>query len=294
MKRRKFLSTTFKSSVLFMSGNSLNTFVQETQSWEDQGHTMPVLFVGHGAPLYTLDDNQYSRAWKKIAEDLPIPKAVVCISAHWLTRGSHITAMAAPKTIHDFGRMDDRLFEIEYKAPGSPELANLISEQLTQFHVEEDHKWGFDHGCWCVVRHMYPEANIPVLQFSIDYYKGGEYLYNLASQLGFLRKKGILILASGNIVHNLRRLRFPEETKYDWAIEADEQIKGLIEKGDHKSLIRYEKLGKAANLSIPTPDHYYPLLYALALKTEKDKISFPIEGITYGSTSMRSVLIESA
>lgn len=271
--------------------NNLEAFVKESQTWDYGDAIMPVLFVGHGAPLYTLDDNKYSRAWRKIAQDLPQPKAILCISAHWLTRGTYVTAMEAPRTIHDFGRMDDRLFDIQYNAPGSPTLANEISKQLTEFHVQEDHQWGLDHGCWCVARCMYPDANIPVLQMSIDYYKGGEYLYKLGKELAFLREKGVLILCSGNIVHNLRMIQFPENSTYDWAIEFDNLSKELIEKGDHQSLIQYQKLGRAAQLSIPTPDHYYPLLYALSLQRKQDKVSFPIDGIAYSSTSMRSVLI---
>ena len=220
---------------------------------------------------------------------MPQPKAIVCISAHWLTRGTFVTAMPQPRTIHDFGRMDDRLFDIQYTAPGDPELANEISKTLTAHHVKADHQWGFDHGCWCVARCMYPEAQIPMIQLSIDYDKGGDYLYELGKELQFLREKGILILCSGNIVHNLRRLQFPESSTTDWAIEFDQQSKELIEKGDHQSLIQYEKLGKAAQLSIPTPDHYYPLLFGLALQRTTDQVTFPIDGIAYGSTSMRSV-----
>ena len=291
MKRREFIKHTLIGSTIIMAGGSIKAFVDESRTWKSGEGLMPVLFIGHGAPLYTLDDNPYSRAWRKIASEIPRPKAIVCISAHWLTRGSFVTAMPEPRTIHDFGRMDDRLFEIEYKAPGSPELAEEIARELTTLHVEEDHQWGLDHGCWCVARCMYPEADIPVLQFSIDYYKGGQYLYELGQHLSFLREKGVLILCSGNIVHNLRLLKFPEPSTYDWAIEADALITELIEKGDHQSLIDYQKLGSAAQLSIPTPDHYYPLLYALGLQRKTDKVSFPVDGIAYGSTSMRSVLM---
>lgn len=291
MHRRKFIKNTVVGSSIIMAGGTIQSFVSESKFWKNGDATMPVLFIGHGAPLYTLDDNKYSRAWKKIAEEIPMPKAIVCISAHWLTKGSFVTAMEKPKTIHDFGRIDDRLFDIEYTAPGSPELANEIAKTLTDLHVEEDHRWGFDHGCWCVARCMYPNADIPMLQFSIDYYKGASHQYEVAKQLSFLRKKGVLVLCSGNIVHNLGQLKFPENSTYDWAIEFDEISKKLIEKGDHQSLINYQQLGQAATLSIPTPDHYYPLLYALGLQSDKDKVSFPIDGISYGSTSMRSVLI---
>ncbi len=291
MQRRKFIKNTLIGSTILMAGQGVNTFVSESKNWKNGEAVMPVLFVGHGAPLYTLDDNKYSRAWKNIAERIPPPTAIVCISAHWLTRGSYVTAMQNPRTIHDFGRIDDRLFDIEYKAPGDPDLANEIAKTLTDLHVEEDHRWGFDHGCWCVARCMYPEANIPMLQFSIDYHKGAQHQYDLAQHLSFLRKKGVLILCSGNIVHNLGQLKFPENSTYDWAIEFDAVSQKLIENRDHQNLIHYQKLGIAAQLSIPTPDHYYPLLYALGLQSAKDTISFPVDGISYGSTSMRSVLL---
>jgi 4,5-DOPA dioxygenase extradiol len=291
MQRRTFIKNAIIGSTIFMAGHSVNAFINESKNWENGEAVMPVLFIGHGAPLYTLDDNKYSRAWKKIADEIPMPKAIVCISAHWLTKGTFVTAMQNPKTIHDFGRIDDRLFDIAYKAPGSPELANEIAKKLTDFHVEEDHRWGFDHGCWCVARCMYPEANIPILQFSIDYHKGAQHQYDLAQHLSFLRKKGVLILCSGNIVHNLSQLKFPENSTYDWAIEFDAVSQKLIQNYDHQSLVRYQTLGTAAQLAIPTPDHYYPLLYALGLQSPKDKVSFPVEGISYGSTSMRSVLL---
>jgi 4,5-DOPA dioxygenase extradiol len=293
MQRRKFIKKGLLGASLILAGCNMKEFVKETKEWKSGEAIMPVLFVGHGAPTLTLDDNKYNRAWRKIAQGLPKPKAIVCISAHWLTRGTQVTAMKAPKTIHDFGRMDDRLFDIQYNAPGSPELANQISQKLMEFHVEEDHRWGLDHGCWCVARCMYPEADIPILQLSIDYYKGGQYLYDLGKELSFLREKGVLILCSGNIVHNLRRAKFSENTTYDWSIEFDTLSKDLIMKGDHQSLINYQKLGTAAQMSIPTPDHYYPLLYALSLQRNTDKVSFPIDGIAHGSISMTSVLLSS-
>ena len=294
MERRQFIKNSIIGSSMIMTGASVQSFVNESKLWKNGDAIMPVLFIGHGAPLYTLDDNKYSRAWKKIADEMPTPKAIVCISAHWLTKGSFVTAMEKPKTIHDFGRINDRLFEIDYKAPGNPDLAHEIAKTLTDLHVEEDHRWGFDHGCWCVARCMYPNADIPMLQFSIDYHRGASHQYEVAKQLSFLRNKGVLILCSGNIVHNLGQLKFPENSTYDWAIEFDEISKKLIEKGNHKSLINYQNLGKSAQLSIPTPDHYYPLLYALGLQSNNDNVSFPIDGISYGSTSMRSVLIKSS
>lgn len=268
----------------------LNSFINSSKEYRTD-EKMPVLFIGHGAPLYTLDENKYNKAWKNLAQEIPTPKAIVCISAHWLTKGSFVTAMENPRTIHDFGKIDDRLFEIQYNAPGSPDLAKEIAEKLMHLHITEDHSWGLDHGCWCVARMMYPEANIPILQFSIDYSKEASYHYELAKELSFLREKGVLILCSGNIVHNLGQLKFPENSTYDWAIEFDEVSKKLIQDGNHKALVAYQKLGREAILSIPTPDHYYPLLYALGLQNKTDEVSFPVEGISYGSTSMRSLLI---
>lgn len=254
-------------------------------------NTMPAIFIGHGAPLYTLDENPYSLAWQKIAQTMPKPKAIVCISAHWLTKGTQVTAMQNPRTIHDFGRMDDRLFDIQYGAQGNPELAKELIQKIQTTHIEEDHRWGFDHGTWTVLRWMYPQADIPIIQLSLDYRKEMQYHYDLAKELAFLRKKGVLIVGSGNIVHNLGTLKFPENSTYDWAISFDETSKKLIENASHDLLIHYEKLGREAQLSIPTPEHYIPLLYVLGLQSDKDEVSFPIEGIAYGSTSMRSVLI---
>ena len=272
--------------------NNLSALYNTATVWDDTDSIMPVIFIGHGAPLYALDDNKYSIAWKQLGRTLPRPKAILSISAHWLTPGKTlVTATEKPKTIYDFGRIDDRLFKIDYPALGNPKLAQEITQSISQFKVSLDHDWGFDHGTWCVLHHMFPNADIPVLQFSIDYNKDANYHFELAKQLTFLRKKGVLIMCSGNIVHNLKELKFPESSSYEWAIEFDSLAKQIMNKGDFKKLINYEKLGKAAQLSIPTPDHYFPLIYALGLKSEGDNISYPIEGISYGSTSMRSVLI---
>ena len=223
---------------------------------------------------------------------MPRPRAILSISAHWLSRGKTLVSAAPkPHMIYDFGGFDDRLYDIKYPAPGSPELAHEISNTITSVPIGIDHDWGYDHGTWCVLHHMFPKADIPVLQLSIDYNKDGSYHFELARRLNFLRKKGVLIMGSGNIVHNLRRLIFSESAQYDWAIAFDEQSKQLMDDGDFKSLQKYEQLGREAQLSIPTPDHFFPLLYTLGLKTEDETVSYPIEGISYGSTSMRSVLI---
>jgi 4,5-DOPA dioxygenase extradiol len=293
MNRRNFIKTTGIIGLTSAYMNDLRAFTNAVSEWKDVDAIMPVIFIGHGAPLYVLDDNKYSIAWKKIGQTVPKPTAILSISAHWLTPGKTlISASPKPKTIHDFGRIDDRLFEMQYPAPGDPKLAQEIAQKITRVDVDLDHDWGLDHGTWCVLHHMFPKADIPVLQFSIDYSKGAAFHFELANQLSFLRKKGVLIMSSGNIVHNLRQLKFPETASYEWAIEFDEKAKQLMDTGDFESLLNYEKLGKAAQLSIPTPDHYFPLIYALGLKSEKDIISYPIDGISYGSTSMRSLIIK--
>lgn len=292
MNRKKFIKLSLLLSTIPMTGFGLNELKKLSENLSEKDYTMPVFFIGHGAPLYALGNNPYVTAWRKAAESIPKPKAIVSISAHWLTPGKTlVTAAPKPKTIHDFGRMDDRLFEMRYPAPGSPELANEISQTISKAKVGLDHDWGYDHGTWCVLYHMFPEADIPVIQLSIDYAKDGSFHFTLAKELQFLRKKGVLIMASGNIVHNLGMLKFPENYAYDWAIQFDQEAKQLMDKGDFQALIDFQRLGKEAQLSIPSPDHYFPLLYALGLKTEKDKISYPIEGMSYGSTSMRSVRI---
>jgi 4,5-DOPA dioxygenase extradiol len=255
---------------------------------------MPVLFVGHGSPMNGIEDNSYSQYWKKLASEIEKPKAVLCISAHWLTKGTFITAMEKPPTIHDFGGFPQALFDVEYPAPGDPKLAEETAKLFTNTVVGLDHEWGMDHGTWTIVRHMYPEATIPVLQLSIDYNQPAQYHYDLAKNLTSLRKKGVLIIGSGNMVHNLGMIawdKLNEPFGFDWAIEMNTLFKQKIEANDHASLIAYEKLNPAAKLAIPTPDHYYPLLYSLGLKDEKDAISFFNDEPMAGSLTMTSVKI---
>ena len=252
---------------------------------------MPVLFVGHGNPMNAIEDNSFTQGWAKIVEKIPKPQAILCISAHWLTRGTRVTAMEMPKTIHDFYGFPKALFDVDYPAPGTPQLAKETQKLITRTSVHLDHDWGLDHGTWSVLVKMYPDANIPVFQLSLDRTKGAPYHYELAKELLELRKKGVLIVGSGNIVHNLRMASFAENpTPYDWAIEFDETAKNLIEKGDHRALIHYDRLGKAAQLAIPTPDHYWPLIYTLALKNKKDQLDFFNEELAFASGSMRSLI----
>ncbi len=272
---------------------SLSTFNQFTSSLATQDHTMPVLFIGHGSPMNGILDTNFSRQWKEMAKSIPTPKAVLVISAHWLSRGTKITAMDFPKTIHDFGGFPKELYEVQYPAPGNPALARETAELIKSTTVELNHDWGLDHGTWTIVRHMYPEAKIPVLQLSIDYTKSHQYHYDLANELIALRNKGVLIIGSGNMVHNLGMAAFDkineEDYAYEWATEINTKFKELISNGDHQQLIHYEKLGKSALLAIPTPEHYWPLLYTLGLKNTKDTVSFFNDKAVAGSLTMTSV-----
>ena len=258
---------------------------------------MPVFFLGHGNPMNAIEDNEFSRKWEEIGKTLPKPEAVLCISAHWETRGTFVTAMLKPATIHDFGGFPQTLFDVQYPAPGSPVLAAGTKNIITKTEVGLDEKWGLDHGCWSVVRHLYPKADIPVIQMSLDYYQTPQYHYDIAKELATLRKKGVLIIGSGNMVHNLGMVAWAklnsEEYGYDWAIEANEKMKKNILSDDHNQLINYKSQGKAYNMAIPTPEHYLPLLYALALKEKNEKLILFNDKIVAGSLSMTSLRIDS-
>jgi len=256
---------------------------------------MPVLFLGHGSPMNAIEDNEFVRGWRDLGKTLPKPGAVLCISAHWETKGTFVTAMEEPQTIHDFGGFPRALFDVQYPAPGSPGLAMMTKNMIKQSEVSMDDKWGLDHGCWSVIKHLYPEADIPVIQLSLDYYKSPRYHYDLAKELAPLRKKGVLIVGSGNIVHNLGMVAWDKMNTdnygYDWAVEAKEKMKKFIIEGDHKSLIDYKSQGQAFTLSVPTPEHFLPLLYALALKEENEELSFLNDKTVAGSLAMTSVKI---
>lgn len=272
---------------------SLHPFHNWSENLKEQEDKNPVLFIGHGSPMNGIEDNEFSRTWTKFGNDIPKPKAVLVISAHWLTNGTYVTAMEKPKTIHDFGGFPQALFDVQYPANGNPELAQETANLITSTSVGLDHEWGLDHGTWTVVRHMYPNADIPVLQLSIDYSKPAQYHFDLARQLKALRKKGVLIIGSGNMVHNLRMVAWDKlqepEYGFDWAIEMNALFKEKIGNRDFQPLIAYEKLGAAAKLAIPTPDHYYPLIYTLALQDDKDDISFFNDKLVGGSLNMTSV-----
>ncbi len=275
--------------------NNLSTFNKFTDGLKEQEHLMPVLFIGHGSPMNGIEDNEFSQRWTKMAKEIPTPAAVLVVSAHWFSKGTRITAMDFPETIHDFGGFPQALFDVQYPAPGNPTLAMETAELIHSAHVELDHDWGLDHGAWTVVRHMYPEANIPVLQLSIDYTKPPQYHYDLAKELYGLRKKGVLIIGSGNMVHNLRMVSWQNMNNpgfgFDWALKMNGTFKQLITEGDYKPLINYESLGAEARLAIPTPEHYLPLLYCLGAKGSNDNISFFNDKAVAGSLTMTSVLI---
>lgn len=275
--------------------DALQSLYNWSKDLKEEDSKLPALFIGHGSPMNGIEDNEFSRNWSKMGNEIPKPKAVLVISAHWLTSGTHITAMENPKTIHDFGGFPEELYEVQYPAKGSPELAKATADLITSTQVGLDHDWGLDHGTWSVVRHMYPNADIPVLQLSIDYSQPAQCHFDLAKQIVSLRKKGVLIIGSGNMVHNLRMVAWDklDETNYgfDWAIEMNTVFKDKISNGDFKSLIEYEKLGSAAKLAIPTPDHYYPLLYSIALHQSNDEIHFFNDNAVGGSLTMTSVKI---
>ena len=256
---------------------------------------MPVLFLGHGSPMNAIEENQFVQGFRNISKEIPIPNAILCISAHWFTNGTFVTAMEMPKTIHDFGGFPPELFAVQYPAKGSPELAKATSELLLPEIVHEDHSWGLDHGAWSVIRHLYPKADIPVIQLSIDYTKPTQYHFDLAKKLQKLREKGVLIIGSGNIVHNLRMVDFRNINTigygYDWAIEAREKTNNWLLDGDFQQLIDYQKQGNALQLAIPTPDHYLPLLYTLGLKEKSENLSLFNNELIAGSLSMTSVRI---
>ena len=259
------------------------------------GSRMPVLFIGHGSPMYAIEENEFVQTWRNLGESLPKPKAIICVSAHWETRGTQVTTMQNPPTIHDFGGFPRELYEVQYPAQGSPELAQEIIQSNVSASILADEKWGLDHGAWSVIRHMYPKADIPTIQLSLDYNKSPKEHYEFAKRLASFRDKGVLIIGSGNIVHNLRKIAWDktdnEEYGYDWAIEANEKIKKLILENKHKELIDYTLLGKEVQMAIPSPEHYLPLLYTLALTREDENISIFNDQAVMGALTMTSVKI---
>ena len=293
MNRRSFIG----SAVLFpfivnaMNEKELNNL----GSSGDHKGRMPVLFVGHGSPMNAISENEFVQNWRNLGKSLLRPKAILCISAHWETKGTFVTAMPKPPTIHDFGGFPKALFDVQYPAPGSPAFANETKRIVSKTTVGLDEKWGLDHGAWSVIKNIYPLADVPVFEMSLDYYQSPQFHYDLAKELSPLRDKGVLIIGSGNIVHNLGMVAWDKvdepEYGYDWAVQANDTIKRLIIANNHKELIHYSSLGKEVKLAIPTPEHFLPLIYALALKEENETVSFFNDKPVMGSLTMTSVKI---
>lgn len=290
MKRKDFLYSVTGGLITMTALSGLKRFTDELPSDDT---LMPILFIGHGSPMNGIENNVFSQQWAKTATDIKKPSAILVISAHWLTNGTFVTAMDKPKTIHDFGGFPEELFAVQYPAPGDPLLAAETRSLIQSTNVGLNHDWGLDHGAWTVVRQMYPDATIPVLQLSIDYSKPAAYHYQLAKELAALRKKGVLIIGSGNMVHNLRMIAWDKmdvpNYGFDWAIEMHELFKQKITAGDHTALINYETLSKSALLAIPTPDHYFPLMYILGLQEKNEAPVFFNDQLVAGSLNMTSV-----
>ena len=274
-----------------MKLNDLN----KAHTTDDRTKPMPVLFLGHGSPMNAIEDNEFTRSFREIGTRIERPKAILCISAHWETRGTHVTAMEHPPTIHDFGGFPRALYEVQYPAPGSPDLAEDTRNLVQGTEVALDNQWGLDHGAWSVIRHMYPKADIPVIQMSLDRTKGSRYHYELGKELNVLRKKGVLIIGSGNLVHNLGMVAWDRlDTPgfgFDWAEEARSRTNQWLQQGNHEALIDYDKQGASFRLAIPTPEHFLPLMYVLGMRGEKEEIELFNDKAVGGSISMTSVYI---
>ncbi len=274
-----------------MDQNNLKNIIRSDGNPE----IMPVLFVGHGSPMNAIEENEFVLQWRALGKTIPMPKAILCISAHWETSGTHVTAMQKPPTIHDFGGFPQELYNVTYPAPGSPELAYDIKRSLASSDIGLDERWGLDHGAWSVIRNIYPSARVPVIEMSLDYRKTPQEHYELAKDLAFLRTKGVLIIGSGNIVHNLGMIAWDHanepEYGFDWAIHANEVFKALIDDNNIIDLIGYTRLGSEIKLAVPTPDHFIPLLYAMALRKGNEPVAYFNDKPVMGSLSMTSLRI---
>jgi 4,5-DOPA dioxygenase extradiol len=258
---------------------------------------MPAIFIGHGSPMNAVEDNEFTKEWKEIAVSVPKPVAIVCISAHWTTKGSHVTAMTDPRTIHDFYGFPETLYQQNYPAPGSPEIASEIMALVKGTEIKPDlYTWGLDHGAWSILSQMYPAADIPVVQLSLDLYKSPEQHFQLAQELTSLREKNILILCSGNIVHNLQMIKWSAsgiaDEGYEWADTFDHWVKSCLQDNETEKLLNYRKMGSPAELAIPSPEHFIPLFYLLGVRLQNDKCHFYGEKVIGGSLSMRSVVLK--
>lgn len=286
MKRRAFL----QSGILITMTNPIATLNSLFNAPDTP--LMPALFIGHGSPMNAIEENQFSASWKALGKQLPLPKAIVCVSAHWETQGTRVTANPLPETIHDFGGFPQALFDARYPAPGDPQLAALIAQELHDEGVKTDLSWGLDHGTWSVLLPMYPKANIPVLQISLDVRKSPAQHFALAQKLQWLRTKGVMVIGSGNIVHNLGMLNWKNpNSAYDWATAFNTEIKTAITGRNIDLLTNYQKLGTAARNAVPTAEHYLPMLYIAAMAKESEKPIFFNEQPSMGSLYMTSFML---
>jgi len=271
-----------------MTLSELKKFSDELPANEKQ----PALFLGHGSPMNAIEDNVFTRSLVSLGLSLPKPKAILVVSAHWLTRGTFVSTAVRPETIYDFGGFPPELSQVKYPAPGAPEEARMVANTIHSAHIEEDPSMGLDHGAWSVIKHMWPEADVPVFQLSIDFFKSPQWHYDLAQELRVLRRKGIMIIASGNITHNLRQVIFNnrEATPVDWAVDFDEAVKKSIENHNHSSIIHYQTLAASSSIAVPSNDHYLPLLYTLGVMEKGETHKWTYEGFQYGTISMRGVM----
>ncbi len=254
---------------------------------------MPAIFFGHGNPMNALLSNSFTKAWTACGIAIPKPRAVLAVSAHWYVAGTFVTAMAEPHTIHDFGGFPPELYQIEYPASGEPELARRVAELLAPLSVGLDHRWGLDHGTWAVLCHVFPKADVPIVQLSLDRTQAPSFHYDIAKKLEPLRDEGVLVVGSGNLVHNLHAYSWDSHPvePLDWGVRFEDQVRAYLESGDHQPLIDYPSMGHDAMLAVPAPDHYLPLLYVIALQKKEDPVSFPVEGFDGGSISMLTIRI---
>lgn len=266
--------------------NSRRTIMENASSIR-----MPAIFFGHGSPMNALENNVYTQAWQRLGASLPKPKAIVAISAHWTTRGTAVTVTPMPKTIHDFGGFPQALFDVRYPAPGDPALAARVRDLLAPIDVQADREWGLDHGTWSVLIKMYPAANVPVIQLSVDLTQAPSFHVELGRKLSVLRDEGILIIASGDVVHNLRTVRWGSSAPYDWATRFNDEVRDCLLRGDIERLTDFMQWGAHAQLSVPTPEHFLPLLYIAGTKREDEAISIAVDGIELASVSMLTAVV---
>lgn len=290
MDRKHFIQLAAKGVAMasVLKPSDISAFLSNTKS-----NKLPAVFIGHGSPMNALANNAFTLHLNQLGQNMERPKAILVISAHWLTTGTHVSINPNPETIYDFGGFPQALFEVKYPAPGAPEFAKEVAKAITTTAVHHDHEMGLDHGAWTILKHIYPKADIPVFQMSIDYSKPASYHYELAKELDNLRSKGLLIISSGNIVHNLRAIKWQEKepTPYEWATEFDELSKKYLLEKNHQPLLNWQNLGTAARNSIPTPDHYYPLMYSLGLQGKEEQVKFIHEEMQMASVSLRSFIV---